>query len=80
MIPSSSISRSGLRAGASRALVRWVSRWIQAAYQANCDGRPRMESFFALCGRRVQWFAFPLARRLDGEAMVDQMIEECWWG
>lgn len=68
------------RASLSRSLVRWVSRWIEAAYHANCAGMPRMEAMWAFGGRQVQRVAFPLARRLDREAMTDQMIEECWWG
>ena len=57
-----------------------MSRWIQAAYLANCNGSPRREAMWAAGGRRVQRFALPLARRLDREAMTDQMIEEGWWG
>lgn len=64
----------------ARALVRWVSRWISAAYDANCAGMKRMEAFWGFGGRQAQRVAFPIARRLDREAMTDQMIEECWWG
>jgi hypothetical protein len=69
-----------MRARLARVLVRWVSRWIQAAYQANCRGMPRWESAWSWGSRKVQGVAFPLARKLDREAMVDQMVEECWWG
>lgn len=61
-------------------MTRWWSRWIQAAYQANCDGLPRLERFFAWGGRRIMRIAHPLARRLDAEATTDQMIVEGWWG
>lgn len=68
------------RARVARALIRWWSRWIQAAYQANCDGMPRLERFFARGGRCVMRIAYPIARRLDPEATTTQMIEEGWWG
>lgn len=63
----------------ARALVRWVSRWHDAAYAANCR-EAHSEAFWAAGARRAQRLAFPIARRLDREAMADQMIEECWWG
>jgi hypothetical protein len=57
-----------------------VSRWIEAAYLANCAGAKWREALWAAGGRRAEKVAFPLARRLDERAMVEQMVEECWWG
>jgi hypothetical protein len=69
-----------VKAYLARALVRWASNWIEAAYSASMRGMPRWEAWWAAGARRVQRFAFPIALRLDHEAAVDQMIEECWWG
>lgn len=64
----------------ARALVRWVSRNIEAAYMANEAGANRRERYWAWQSRRVQSVAFPLARRVNHEAMTTQMIAEGWWG
>lgn len=66
----------------ARWLVRWVSRWMDASYSAYCrfDGDTAYSRFWARAARYAQAIAFPIARRLDQRAMVDQMAEECWWG
>lgn len=69
-----------LRASSSRLLVIWVSGWIGTSYYLNCLGQTRLENISAAIGRKIQSVAFPLAKKLDNEAMVDQMINECWWG
>lgn len=69
-----------MRARAARALVRWVSGWIDTAYQYNCLGMKRCESVAAWIGRDIQRIAFPVARRLDRNAMGEQMVNEGWWG
>jgi hypothetical protein len=70
----------GMRERLARALVRWASRWIEAAYRAYCDDMPRLEALWSRGGRHVQRIAFPLASRLDREAMGEQMAREGWWG
>lgn len=69
-----------MRAWLARALVRWVSNWIEAAYSAHCRDMPRWEAWWVAGARRAQRFALPIAERLDHEAMINQMAEECWWG
>jgi hypothetical protein len=69
-----------MRARISRALVRWVSGWIGTAYYANCSRLRRVESASAWFGRNIQRATFPIARRLDRNAMTDQMVNEGWWG
>lgn len=70
------------RESAARALVRWVSRWMDASYAAyvRFDGDTRWSRAWAAGARRAQRVAFPLARKLDHVAMSEQMAEECWWG
>ena len=69
-----------MRARMARALVRWVSWWIDMAYRMNIVRLPRAEKVFGRGGQMTQKIAFPLARRLDKEAMGDQMVNEGWWG
>lgn len=55
---------------------------MDASYSAYCrfDGDTAYSRFWARAARYAQAIAFPIARRLDQRAMVDQMAEECWWG
>ena len=69
-----------MKAAGARALIQWWSRWIRAAYRANCAGMPRLEAMLAWGARRVMRVAYPLALRLDRNAATTQMIEEGWWG
>ena len=69
-----------VRAEAARKLVIIVSILISQAYIANCFGQKRRENLYGWASNAVQAVAFPLARALDKKAMVDQMVEEGWWG
>jgi hypothetical protein len=69
-----------MRAWLARRIVKEVSFYIETAYMANCHKQRRVERFFGRVGIWHERVLFPIARRLDKEAMVDQMIAECWWG
>ena len=69
-----------MRARSSRALVRWVSGWIGTAYECYVYNLPRAERTCGWIGRNIQRAAFPIARRLDRNAMGEQMVNEGWWG
>jgi len=69
-----------VRARAARRIVRWVSGFIEMSYEANEVGWPEMSWVAGQVGRFMQMALFPVARLLDKEAMVDQMVVECWWG
>jgi hypothetical protein len=68
------------RSELSQWIVRKISNRISRAYNANCDGHHFRERMHGYIGKHLQRLLFPIARRLDKEAMVDQMIEESWWG
>jgi hypothetical protein len=69
-----------VRARAAAEIVQWVSFWIEFASVLNDLQQPRMEKWVARVGRTQQKLLFPLARLLHKQSMVDQMINECWWG
>jgi hypothetical protein len=69
-----------MRSWLARACVVEVSGWIHSAYGYHCRDMPRAEQLCARIGLRLEKVLFPVARRLDKEAMVDQMVHECWWG
>lgn len=69
-----------MRECVARMFVRYISGWINSGYLCNCYGAYRAEKVCAFCGSRLQWVLFHIAVRLDRDAMVDQMVEECWWG
>lgn len=68
------------RARAARTIVILVSDCIEIAYMAYCQRDKETEEKFANLGRRFQKILFPVARKLDKDAMVNQMVTECWWG
>lgn len=77
------VGESVLRRRLAVRLVISASRGIQAQYEID-QGPPvstsgRCRTFLTrrawLVNRRVRW-----GQRLDKDAAVQQMVEECWWG
>lgn len=74
-----------IRAHLAKALVRWVSRWWATSYNSwvrvdKGEFGPWWHAVWSYPCPYVEGIAIPLARRLDKEAMVDQMVDEGWWG
>lgn len=69
-----------LRSRFARALVRWVSRWYEAAHRANERGTPHWENLWVVGADRAERLGLRLALRLDRDAAGAQMAEEGWWG
>jgi hypothetical protein len=69
----------------SRALVRWASRSISASYEAYVRvDKGQMPNWWMKpwdwLARRVNQVAIPSARKLDKDAMVEEMAKQGWWG
>lgn len=64
----------------AQSIVILVSDCIEAAYIANCNKEKETEEMYANLGVLLQKMLFPIARRLDKNAMARQMVNECWWG
>lgn len=69
-----------MRAELARKIVIAVSMLLTQAYLANCRGDKGIENLYGAASRALARLSFPLARKLDKEAMTTQMVEECWWG
>lgn len=76
-----------MRERIARAIVRIASRCLDKSYIAwvkydkGEEGDFLWESeYWANRSREVQKYFFPIARKFDKESMVDQLIEEGWWG
>lgn len=69
-----------MRKRLAQGIVRLISKHIECAYLANCHGKTKWENYHGRNARWLQKALFPIAKRLDHDAMVEQMVNECWWG
>lgn len=70
----------GTRDYIARALVRYVSTFIDFAFECNVLGFRRLERVYVTTGRIVEKPLLPLAKKIDREAALEQMAREGWWG
>lgn len=76
----SELENESRRARSARWLVYLISSFLDHSYSAHGKNHKLRSGAWARSGHLLQKPLFPIARRLDKDAMGDQMAEECWWG
>lgn len=64
----------------ARAIVRWVSSYIERSFTCHCNCHYGYAGLWAKAGKLAGKVGLPFARLIDRDAAVEQMAQEGWWG